>query len=95
MVADLVEEMTTLRPATGLFFKSMDEEDLGETGRSWKSDMSVLADGLYDFEASAASFRDFAGAVFADAVVWPDLSYIWLFPQLRSPDFCSKTQVLR
>ena len=46
MVVDLVEEMTTLRPATGLFFKSMDEEDLGETGRSWKSDMSVLAMGF-------------------------------------------------
>jgi len=46
MVADLVEEMTTLRPATGLFFKSMDEEDLGETGRSWKSGMSVLAMGF-------------------------------------------------
>ena len=46
MVADLVEEMTTLRPATGLFFKSMDEEDLGETGRSWKSGMSVRAMGF-------------------------------------------------
>jgi hypothetical protein len=42
-IENLVEEMRTLRHATRLFFKNLNDEQLLKTGICWESEMSVLA----------------------------------------------------